>query len=98
MGATFLTQRVTTSLVYQPFMLYAMKRWFSDWEEQVINAGGQICDFDFGVSLSGAEWGSVSLIQSNPSGLPYHPNIPSGPGRPPKHFALPRSLFEPLLR
>ena len=86
----------TISLVYQPFMLYAMKRWFPDWEEQVTNAGGQIHDYDVNVSLSGAKWGSPSLIQSNPSSLPRHPNIPSG--QVPKHFALSRPIFEPLLR
>ena len=86
----------TISLAYQPFMLYAMKRWFPDWEEQVINAGGQIHDYDVNISLSGAKWGSPSFVQSNPSSLPRHPNIPSG--QIPKHFALTRPIFEPLLR
>jgi len=86
----------TISLVYQPFMLYAMKRWFPDWEEQVINVGGHVHSFEINVSYCGDEWESMSLIQSNPSSLPRHPNIPSG--QIPKHFALSRHSFEPLLR
>ena len=86
----------TILLVYQPFMLYAMKRWFPDWEEQVIDVGGHVHDFDLHVSYCGAEWESPSLIQSNPSSLPRHPNIPSG--QTPKHFSLSRHSFEPLLR
>jgi hypothetical protein len=94
MGAIHHPTRATLS-VYQPFMLYAMKRWFPDWEEQVINAGGQICDFNINISLSGAKWESPAFIQAKPSSLPRHPNIPSGT---PKHFALTRPFFEPLLR
>ena len=83
-------------LAYQPFMLSAMKRWFPDWEEQVINVGGHVHSFELNVSYSGDEWKSTSFIQSKPSSLPRHPNIPSG--QTPKHFSLSRHSFEPLLR
>ena len=85
----------TILLAYQASMLYVMKRWFPDWEQQVINAGGQIHNYDVNVSLSGTKWGSPLLIQSNPSSLPCHPNIPSGQIL--KHFALTHPIFEPLV-
>jgi len=73
-----------------------MKRWFPDWEEQVLNVGGHVHAFDLNASLSGIELESTSLIHSKPSSLPRHPNIPSG--QTPKHFTLTRHCFEPLLR
>jgi hypothetical protein len=82
---------------YQPFMLLALKRWFPDFESQVLAVGGMIKSWTVGQYLSGLVTGDPAYIQPEARCLPKHPNIPRD-GKVPQTFYLSRVLLEPLLR
>jgi len=84
-------------LVYQPFMLLALKRWFPDFESHVLALGGTVKPYVVGECLSGFVVGDPAAIQPDARCLPKHPNIPRN-GQVPHTFYLMRVLFEPLLR
>jgi len=83
--------------VYQPFILLALKRWFSDFEAHVLALGGKIKPWDVSQHFSGLVFGSPAYIQPEARCLPKHPNIPSD-GKVPQSLYLSRVRFEPLLR
>ena len=83
--------------VYQPFILLALKRWFSDFEDHVLALGGMIKPWDVSHYLSGLVYGNPAYIQPEARCLPKHPNIPSD-GKVPHSLYLSRVRFEPLLR
>ena len=78
-------------------MLLALKRWFPDFESQVLALGGTIKPYAVGECLSGLVVGHPADIQPDARCLPKHPNIPSD-GQVPHTFYLMRFLLEPLLR
>jgi len=86
------------SLDYQPFLLFALRRWFPDWDERVAEQGGFIVPWDVNFHVSGFRLPSPTAIypHPDPSILPLHPNIPRD--RLPESFCLSRAKFEPLLR
>ena len=83
---------------YQPFLLLALRRWFPDWDERVIEQGGFIVPWDVNFHVSGFRLSSPTAVypHPDPSILPPHPNIPRE--RSPESFCLSRAKFEPLLR
>lgn len=83
---------------YQPFLLFALRRWFPDWDERAAEQGGSIAPWDINFHLSGLRLPSPTTIypHPDPSILPQHPNIPRE--RPPESLFLSRAKFEPLLR
>jgi hypothetical protein len=83
--------------VYQPFMLLALKRWFPDFESQVLALGGTVKPYVVGECLSGLVVGDPTAVQPDAWCLPKHPNIPRN-GQVPHTFYLMRFLLEPLLR
>jgi Tryptophan halogenase len=84
-------------VVYQPFMLLALKRWFPDFESHALALGGTIKPYDVSQYLSGLVLGDPAYIQPDARCLPKHANIPNDGGVP-NSFYLMRVLFEPLLR
>jgi hypothetical protein len=86
-----------SNAVYQPFMLLALKKWFPDFESQVLALGGMIKPYDISLCFSGLVFGSPTYIQPKAQCLPKHANIPMD-GQVPHSFYLRRVLFEPLLR
>ena len=78
-------------------MLLALKRWFPDFESQVLALGGMIRPYDVSLCLSGFVYGDPAYIQPEARCLPKHPNIPRD-GKVPHSFYLSRVIFEPLLR
>ena len=83
--------------VYQPFILLALKRWFSNFEDHVLALGGMIKPWDVSLHLSGLVYGDPAYIQPEARCLPKHPNIPND-GKVPHSLYLSRVRFEPLLR
>lgn len=83
--------------VYQPFILLALKRWFSNFEDHVLALGGMIKPWDTSLHFSGLVCGDPAYIQPEARCLPKHPNIPND-GKVPHSLYLSRVRFEPLLR
>ena len=83
---------------YQPFLLLALRRWFPDWDERVVEQGGFVVPWDVNFHASGCRLSSPTAVypHPDPSILPPHPNIPRE--RLPESFCLSRAKFEPLLR
>jgi hypothetical protein len=84
-------------IVYQPFMLLALKRWFPDFESHVLASGGAIKPYDMSICASGLVYGEPTGILPEGRCLPKHPNIPWD-GEVTVSFFLSRIFFEPLLR